>query len=379
MSFDHPIASLFRSHFKQPPDLMFFAPGLVNLMGEHTDYNQGLQVLAAINRGVWAAVKLRSDNQIQVVCNHFPDEVPSWELGALIAQDNEFDWSNILRSLTEQLFSRFAIASGVNFYLHCQLPSSAGFSYVYSLIYAAAAALLNCQNIPFEPNELAHLCWEVKRKYARLDATDAKPRVIANAKPGFVYMHDAFSLELTAVAIHPSWKLLVIDLAEPKQFLDSAIAQRTLQCQTAVKALGVSNLREVSLQYLEQEKNNLDAIIYKRVHHVLTENARCLELTKLIQETQLQELALCFADSQMSLKQDYDVTTERLDSWVEQLKRQFGDSLAVRLNGGGFGGSLVVVANGADISTLPKQIAQVLAQAKPQAVETGGAQIIRVM
>lgn len=378
MSADHPIASLYRSHFKQPPDLMFFAPGVINLMGEHTDYNQGLQVLAAINRGAWAAVKLRGDNQIQLVCNHFPEETRSWELGALIAQDNEFDWSNILRSLSEQLYSRFAISSGVNLYLHCQLPSAAGFSYVYSLIYAAAAAILSCQNIPFEPNDLAHLCWEVKRKYAGLDATDAKPRVIANAKPGFAYLHDAHNLELTAVAIHPSWKLLVIDLAEPKQFLESAIAQRTLQCQTAAKALGVNNVREMSLQQLELEKNNLDGIIYKRVRHVLTENARCLELIKLIQGSQLPELAICFANSQLSLKQDYDVTTERLDSWVEQLKKQFGDSLAVRLNGGGFGGSLVVVANGADISTLPKQIAQVLSQAKPMAVETAASVLIRM-
>lgn len=372
-----PVEHLFTGQFQRPPDLMFFAPGLINLMGEHTDYNQGLQIFTAINRGVWAAASLRSDNQLHVACDLFPEEARNWEVCALIAQDNEFDWSNILRSLTEQLFSRFAVSSGINLYLHCQLPTSAGFSFVYSFIYATAVSLLHCQNIKFEPADLAHLCWEVKQKYARRDPTDAKPRVLASAKAGFAFMHDARSLKLVPLEINPRWKLFVIDLAEPKQFLDSAIAQRTIQCQTAAKALGVNHLREVTLGQLEQEKNNLEAIIYKRAQHVVTENARCLEMVDLLAGTNRQKLAACYTASQTSLRQDYDVTTERLDLWVSHLKTAFGDRIAVRLNGGGFGGSLVLIADNARAPIIQRDIQKILPTAQCMAVESVGSQLTK--
>jgi galactokinase len=377
MSDTNPAAHQFSAQFQKSPEVLFFAPGLINLMGEHTDYNQGLQIFTAINRGVWAAASLRSDNQLYVACNTFPEELRTWEVGALIAQDSEFDWSNILRNLTEQLFSRYALPSGINLYLHSQLPLSAGFSFFYCLVYAAAAAQLHCHNIKFEPAELAQLCWEVKQIYAGRDPTDAKSRVLASAKSGFAYLHDAQNLQLTALTINLHWKIHVIDLNEPKQFLDSAIAQRTVQCQTAAKALGVNHLREVTLEQLEQEKNNLDAIIYTRARHVVTENARCLDMIGLLAGTNRQKLAECFAASQTSLRQDYDVTTERLDSWISQLKSAFGDTIAVRLNGGGFGGSLVLIADEATAASLQLEVKQILPEAELTPIETAGCQLIK--
>jgi galactokinase len=374
----NPIASIFAENFRQQPDLVFFAPGLINLMGEHTDYNQGLQVLTTINRGVWAAASIRGDSDFQVVCNCFPEEARSWEVCALIAQDNEFDWSNILRSLTEQLFSRYSLPSGLNLYLYCQVPSSAGFSFVYSLVYASAAALLHCNKVEFVPQELAHLCWEVKRRYARLDPTDAKPWVLATAKPGLAYLHDAQTQQLSSILINPQWRIFVIDLAEPKQFLDSAIAQRTIQCQTAAKALGVNHLREVSLSQLEREQENLEAIIYRRARHVITENRRCVQMVELLAGTDMRLLAECFALSQASLQHDYDVTTERLDQWVNALKNALGEKIAVRLNGGGFGGSLVLIINQVDVELLQGQISTVLPEATLLPVQAAEAHLHRL-
>jgi galactokinase len=296
----------------------------------------------------------------------------------LIAQDNEFDWSNILRNLTEQLFSRYSLSLGLNLYLHCQVPSSAGFSFVYSVIYAAASALLSCNRVEFVPRELAHVCWEVKRRYARLDPTDAKPWVLATAKAGFAYLHDAQTQHLSPVQINPQWRIFVIDLDEPKQFLDSAIAQRTIQCRTAANALGVAHLRDVTLQHLESEKENLDPIIHKRAHHVVTENSRCLQMVEFLGGSDIQQLAACFALSQASLRQDYDVTTERLDSWVSQIKNAMGDKVAVRLNGGGFGGSLVLIAHQSDALTLQEQIKKVLPGVKLLPVQPVSSQLNRL-
>lgn len=369
------VARIFSEHFRQAPDFVVFAPGLVNLMGEHTDYNQGLQILSTLNLGVWAGVSLRADQQLHLACNYFPDEPCSWELCGLVAQDSEFDWSNILRSLTEQLYSRFSLPRGLNIYLHCQLPASAGFSLIYSLLYATATALLKANQQPYAAKELAHVCWEVKRKHGRLDPTDAKPWVIATGQAGFAYLHDAQQEQLTPLTINPCWKFFVIDLGEPKQFLDSAIAQRTVQCRTAAHALGVDHLRQIDLAQLEHEQGNLEDIIYKRARHVVTENIRCQQLIQLLSGTDMDGLAHCWAQSQLSLRQDYDVTTERLDRWVDQLKSTFGDSLAVRLNGGGFGGSLVLITNRLDSAVLQAEVKAVLPDIKLLPVQPAAVQL----
>ncbi len=372
------VASIFSEHFRQTADFLLFTPSLVNLMGEHTDYNQGLQLISTLNRGVWASVSVRSDNQLHLVCNCFPEESRNWELCALVAQDSEFDWTNPLRSLTEQLFSRFSLPTGINLYLHCQLPPSAGFSIIYSLLYASATALLHANAQRFDAKEVAHLCWEVKRRHGRLDPTDAKPWVIATGKAGFAYLHDAHQQQLTSVAINPCWRFFVIDLGEPKQFLDSAIAQRTTQCQTAAHALGLQNLQALSLSLLESEKANLEELVYKRARHVVTENARCQEMIQLLGGSDMAALAQCCAQSQRSLQQDYDVTTDRIDRWVGQLKSSFGDRIAVRLNGGGFGGSLVLITDQAESTALPSQVKTRLPQISLIPVQTASAQLTRL-
>ncbi len=354
------IPSIFSQHFRLEPEFVLFAPGLINLMGEHTDYNQGLQILTTLNRGVWVAFSPRADHQLNLFCNYFPEEPRSWELCPLVAQDSEFDWSNILRSLTEQLYSRFSLPIGLNLYLHCQLPASAGFSLIYSLLYASALALLKVNGQSFEPKALAQVCWEVKRRHGRLDPTDAKPWVIATGQAGLAYLHDAQTQQLTAVPINPCWKFFVIDLAEPKQFLDSAIAQRTTQCQTVAHALGIQHLRQLGISQLEREKDNLEEIGYKRARHVVSENRRCEQMVQLLSGSDMAALAQCCAQSQHSLRHDYDVTTERLDRWVDQLKNTFGDRVAVRLNGGGFGGSLVLITNRLDTDVLKAEVKAML-------------------
>jgi|GEM_PF-4035191 len=360
MSEANPSLSGFHEHFRHAPEMSVFAPGLINLMGEHTDYNQGRQILATLDRGVWAAVSVRADNQLHLACNLFPEEPRSWELCALVALDNEFDWSNRIRSLTEQLFSRFSVPTGLNIYLHCQLPAAAGFSLLYSLLYATAVALLQANQQTFDAKELAHLCWEVKRRHGRPDPTSAKPWVMATGKPGFAYVHDAQSQQLSPLALNPCWKFYVLDLCEPTQFLDSAIAQRSIQCQTAAHALGVEHLSQLSLAQLEREKANLEEVVYRRARHVVTENARCQAMAQLLAGTDMGGLARCYAQSQQSLRQDYDVTTDKLDRWVNQLKAKFGDGLAVRLNGGGFGGSLVLISNRPDVASVQAEVEAVL-------------------
>lgn len=369
MSEANPSLLGFSEHFRHAPELCVFSPGLINLMGEHTDYNQGQQILSTLDRGVWAAVSVRADNQLHLACNLFPEEPRSWELCALVALDNEFDWSNRIRSLTEQLFSRFSLPTGLNIYLHCQLPASAGFSLLYSLLYATAVALLQANQQSFDAKELAHLCWEVKCRHGRPDPTAAKPWVIASGGPGFAYRHDAQSQQLSSLALNPCWNFYVVDLAEPTQFLDSAIAQRSIQCQTAAHALGVANLRQLNLAQLEREKTNLEAIVYRRARHVVIENARCEAMVELLKGGDMAELARCCAQSQQSLRQDYDVTTDKMDRWVNQLKARFGDELAVRLNGGGFGGSLVLISNRPDVAAVQAQIKAVVPEMNIIAVQ----------
>ncbi|HMU66481.1 MAG TPA: hypothetical protein PKE57_05020, partial [Cellvibrionaceae bacterium] len=215
------------------------------------------------------------------------------------------------------------------------------------------------------------------RRHGRLDPTNAKPWVIASGQAGYAYLHDAQQHQLTPLPINPAWQFFVIDLGEPKQFLDSAIAQRTVQCQTAAHALGIAHLSELSLAQLEREKVNLEEIIYKRARHVVSENARCQQMIQLLGGTDMAALAQCCAQSQRSLQQDYDVTTERLDRWVSQLKNTFGDSIAVRLNGGGFGGSLVLITNRLDGDALQAQVKAVLPELCLLPVRPAGAQLTR--
>ncbi len=352
------VASLsgkFAQHFNHYPQAAFFAPGRVNLMGEHTDYNQGLVLAATIDKGCYLLIALRSDQTINVVSESFPDEPRQWQSSALIPQDNEFDWSNYLRLLNEQLTQHGAIR-GMDVYIASDLPMGAGLSSSFALLVAFAEAVNQLNQLKLSPLTIAQVCLQTKHQLSAPVAQLSEPLAIASGMAKQALLIDCRNDKIKAVALPEDLVFLIVDLKQPKGFVASAFLQRKTQCATAANAFGLTSLRELAVEDLMAAKRTLDEVVYKRALHVVTENARAVKMAECLLKNDIAQVSKLLAESQRSLKEDLDVTTENIDFIARELQSVLGSEGGVHLTGGGFGGSLLVLARPAKVDLIQKKI-----------------------
>lgn len=335
----------FRQHFGAPPEVVAFAPGRVNLIGEHTDYNEGWVLPAALDLGTFVAARRRSDDRLRMVALRLAaaDEVALEEL----RPPSGPNWSRYVRGVAALLLEAGCFFPGADLLLDGDLPLEAGLSSSASLEVGVALALLALAACSIERRALALLCRRAENEFAGVPCGIMDQMAVALGKDGYALLLDCRTLEIEPVPFPPGARLLILDSGVPRSLAASAYRRRRAECEEAVRRLQkvypqVRALRDVTLEMLAEAKAVLPETLRRRVQHVVGENRRVLESASALCAGDPEAFGRLMDASHESLRNDFEVSGPELDLLVECARRRSG-VWGARLTGAGFGGCAIAL------------------------------------
>ena len=331
-----PVAEEFRQRFGESPRFTVRAPGRVNLIGEHTDYNDGFVLPMAIDRATWIALRPRDDQRVMLhSLNH--DETVEFSAGALLKGGKH--WGEYPKGVAWALREAGYKLCGWEGVTTCDVPMGAGLSSSASYELAVARAFQAVSGFTWDPPAIARLCQRAENQWVGINCGIMDQMISACGKPGHALLIDCRTLVTTPVRLPSETVVVVLDTRTRRGLVDSAYNERRAQCEAAAKALGVKALRDVSVEEFEARAAELDAATRRRARHVVTENARTLEAAHTSEAAALGRL---MDASHCSLRDDFEVTTRELNVMVESARTTEGCHGA-RMTGAGFGGCAVAL------------------------------------
>jgi galactokinase len=311
------------------------APGRLNLLGEHTDYNGGFVLPIAIDRyTIVAAAPARGRVRVWSEAKQEQDVFDPWDL----RRDAERVWVNYVRGVVWALGAPYIRVEGADLLVTGDLPLGAGVSSSAALETAAALALVHLADRELDPRELALLCQRAESEFVGVHCGIMDQFTVGLAQPGHALLLDCRSLEARQVALAGDAPVFfVCDTAKPRTLAASAYNRRREECEKAAQHFRQDTLRDVSLDMLEAEREALGKTLYRRCRHVITENARVLEAVEVMARGDWPRFGELLRQSHASLRDDYEVSCRELDVMCEVAYRHAG-CVGARMVGAGFGG-----------------------------------------
>ena len=337
------------------PSLCVAAPGRVNLIGEHTDYNEGFVLPAAIDRHVLIAATPRDDRMVRLFALDF-DEQATFSLDD-IAFDEKQIWSNYERGVAWALQQDGYTLRGLDAVITGDVPIGSGLSSSAAVEVAMAYAFQVASDLSLDGVKRALLCQEAENEFVVMRCCIMDQYIISLGKRDHALLIDCRSLEYHLVSIPLGCSIVVCDTKKRRGLVDSEYNTRRRECETGARALGVGALRDVTPEQFEERESELGEVVRRRCRHVVTENQRVLDAVEALESGGLQRFGALMNASHVSLRDDYQVSCPELDAMVEAAWPQEG-VFGARMTGAGFGGCTVnLVATGA-VETFPSSVAQ---------------------
>lgn len=344
------VADLFGDYFQQQPELLVRAPGRVNLIGEHTDYNGGFVLPAAIDYHTWIAASgaddrlLQDDRLLYVVAQNMEQQQVVIDLDAEMQPDNTASWSNYVRGVIQQLRRNGFKLRGGKMLVVGNIPAGAGLSSSAALEMAVIRALTGLSGETVAPKAAALMGQAAENEFVGCNCGIMDQLISACGEANCALLIDCQDLSTRAVAIPTAWEILIVHSGVKRGLVDSEYNQRREQCETAAAYFGKRSLRDVSLEQLLAGEANLDALSFCRARHVLTENSRTLTAADALSRGDMGLLSKVMAESHASMRDDFEITTPEIDQLVDILNEAGQGQVGARMTGGGFGGCVVALA-----------------------------------
>ena len=345
MSLVAAVIDAFAQRVGRAPDGVWRAPGRVNLIGEHTDYNDGFVLPVAIDRSVVVAAARRDDGVLRTWSTRDrggPVTRPVAEAGP----GTSSGWSAYVEGMAWALRELGVTVPGADLVIHADLPAGAGLSSSAALEAAVALALTDLAAHPVDRVELALAGQRAETEVVGMPCGIMDQMTVLLGRAGHAVFLDTRTKATELVPFDPAaagLTLLVIDTRVKHALVGSPYAERRRACERAAAALGVPALRDATIDDLAAalEIGDLDEVTFRRARHVVTENDRVLEAVDLLRRGELTALGPALAGSHRSLRDDYEVSCAELDVAVEAAVA--GGAVAARMTGGGFGGSALAL------------------------------------
>lgn len=328
------------------------ACGRVNLLGEHTDYNEGLVLPTAIPQRTEVALQLRSDRRVIAASSHIDNGAPQqYELGH---ERRGRGWLDYVQGVTQLLAARDFPISGFTLHIESQIPTGSGLSSSAALLIAILRVSRQAFALPLDDLDLARLAQQIENEFVGAPVGILDPLACSLCARDTALYIDTKTLTFESLPLPAAVELVVIHSGISHTLAAAAshgadYRTRRAECERAAALLGVKSLRELAEEDLDRAAS-LPAPLFARVRHVLTENARVRGAVEILRrgasrEADLRELGALFAGSHRSQRDDYEVSIAEIDQLVE-IGANDRDILpgAARLTGGGFGGSVVMLA-----------------------------------
>jgi len=342
MSGEQSIAERFRAKFGVKPHV-YRAPGRVNLIGEHTDYNDGFVMPAAIGFYCWVAAGPRKDRKLVISSEEFLEQIET-ELGKESLQRSG-SWSDYSVGVAAQLEKEGFELSGANLLIHGEVPIGAGLSSSASIEVATCIALAEESGLSIDRTRLARICQQAENEFVGMRCGIMDQFISLHGRTNHALMLDCRSLEFELVPIPESVRLVICNTGVKHKLAGGEYNRRREECEEAVRSLAkalpnVRALRDVNREQLEKHRGLLSEVAYKRALHIVTENKRVLKGMEALRRGDLLQFGGYMADSYVSLRDMFEVSCAELDLMVELANRERG-VYGARMTGGGFGGATI--------------------------------------
>jgi galactokinase len=332
----------FKNIFNDDPVFVVRAPGRVNLIGEHTDYNEGFVLPMAIDRAIWIALRPRPDSLVRV---HALDLNLSATFDANFPKKGN-GWAEYLKGTAYELQNAGFKLKGWEGVLSGDIPRGAGLSSSAAVELAAARAFAAVSGFEWNAARLAKIAQRAENDWVGVNCGIMDQMASAVSRAGRALFLDCRTLEVQHIPIPSGVSIFVLDTSTRRGLVNSAYNERRGQCEQAAKWFGVKALRDVSVETLQKTQNakreDLNEVVLRRARHVITENARVLEAIQAMKSNDLVTLGRLFNESHASLRNDFEVTNDALDQIVECALEQPG-CYGARMTGAGFGGCAVAL------------------------------------
>ena len=332
------------------------SPGRVNLIGEHTDYNDGFVLPMAIEPQFLIAARQGSDMKVRLATTQFPDEIAEFSLTERIVR-GEPKWSNYSRGVAHFLLQAGVPLVGMDALITNTLPVGGGHSSSAAIEVGTGLALLTLVGESIDPMRLALLSQKAEHEYALVPCGIMDQMIVATAQQGHATLFDCRSFTRTHIPIDPNeLRVVIVNSMVKHELTGGEYAERRRQCEQGVAFFQKENpnvkaLRDVSPKQVDAAKGKLDDTIFRRCRHVVTENARTTEFATLLTQRRYEQAGQLMAQSHASLRDDYEVSTPELDFLSAQATTVKG-VYGARMTGGGFGGCIVALAQPRSVDPL---------------------------
>ncbi len=354
------LLNAFHSLYGDRHPRVYRAPGRVNLIGEHTDYNDGFVMPAAIDLYVWVAISPRNDRKLNLCSTQYSEAV-AIDLRENCAQRGN-RWADYVQGIALMLQLAGHDLRGANVLIHGDVPIGAGLSSSAAIAVASGFALLQNSLLPVDRVELAQLCRRAENEFvgARVGIMDPFASCFGHA--GKALLLDCRSLEFRLLPLPQEAQLVICNTMVRHDIATSGYNTRRSECEQAVQLLSrqmphVRALRDVTLADLEANANTLPAIVHRRCRHVISENARVVEAANALARGDMPHFGKLMGESHISLGDDYEVSCEEIEVMVEAARRQPG-VYGARMMGGGFGGSTINLVKAEAVPKFKNNVAE---------------------
>lgn len=347
-----------QKHNKQP-ELTVYAPGRVNIIGEHTDYNDGFVMPCAINYGTAIAGSKRADHIWNVYAADL-DLEDTFSLDEDFPQ-SEQKWANYVRGVVKFIQERCPqFKQGADLVISGNVPHSSGLSSSAALEVAMGKFCQQLSDLPLTHTEIALIGQKAENKFVGANCGNMDQLISALGQKDHLLMIDCRSLETQPTPVPKDVAVIIVNSNVPHDLVTGEYNTRRWQCEKAAEFFGVKALRDVSVeefQKREAELTALNPLVAKRARHVVTENQRVLDAVEALKHNDLTKLGELMGQSHESMRDDFEITVPQIDYLVELAQLVIGKTGGARMTGGGFGGCIVALAPHDKVEEVRKIIA----------------------
>ena len=350
---------IFTQKYNKQPELTVYAPGRVNIIGEHTDYNDGFVMPCAINFGT-AVSGTKQDDHIWNVYAADLDETDEFSLNVEIPK-SEHKWANYVRGVVKFIQERYPhFQQGANLVISGNVPLSSGLSSSAALEVAVGKFCQQLGDLPLSHTDIALNGQKAENQFVGANCGNMDQLISALGQENHLLMIDCRSLETIPTPVPQDVAVIIVNSNVPHDLVTGEYNTRRQQCEEAAKFFGVKALRDVSVEQFrkrEAELTALSPLAAKRARHVVTENQRVLDAVEALKKNDLTRLGELMGESHDSMRDDFEITVPQIDYLVELAQLVIGKSGGARMTGGGFGGCIVALAPHDKVDAVRKIIA----------------------
>lgn len=337
------VKNAFKATLGYAPTHIVQAPGRVNLIGEHTDYNDGFVLPCAINYQTVVAAAMRDDNIVRVISVDYGNAQDEFDLTQEIAFQHDKMWANYIRGVVKCLLARGFQFTGADIAVSGNVPQGAGLSSSAALEVVIGQTFKVLFNLEISQAEIALNGQQAENEFVGCNCGIMDQMISAEGSQQHAMLLDCRSLETTSVSMPEELAVVIINSNKKRGLVDSEYNTRREQCEAVAAIFGVKALRDVTLEQFNQKSHELDPLLRKRARHVITENYRTLDAAQALSQHDMQRMARLMAESHASMRDDFEITVSEIDTLVAMVKEVIGERGGVRMTGGGFGGCVVAL------------------------------------